>query len=178
MNKNIQFELKNRLQSGRADEVLQALEDLAMEGDVECLPVVIDLLHDSVDEQIVGQIGSLLGQLKQQEAVPHLMAAVGDDRLHDIREELLTACWENGLSYVDYIGLLVDIMISSDFMTAFEVHTLITNMWGKISREQRMSEESKIDAALLSINAEKGNLLEEVKDYLYALEEGVEPQEI
>ncbi|MFV0366083.1 MAG: HEAT repeat domain-containing protein [Mangrovibacterium sp.] len=170
-------ELINQLQSDNTKEVLQAIELLAIEGKSTYLPLLINLLHSSIDADVVSAITSMLGQLKQQDAVPYLVEAIADENYHDIREELLTVCWENGLSYAVHIDVFIDIMITADFMSAFEAHTLITNMWGKITAEQRAEEEQKIADALLDMNTEKAVLLEEVKDFLYALEEGVQPAE-
>lgn len=169
--------LTERLQSKNTAHQLRAVEELSQSGEAKHLPLVFGLLQDTADEEVIGAITSLLGQLKQQAAVPYLAEAIADENLHDIREELLAACWENGLDYTAHLALFVDIMISADFMSAFEAHTVITNMSGKIAPEQREEEESKIADALLHTNAEKATLLQEVQDFLYALENGIAPAE-
>ncbi|MFV0522761.1 MAG: HEAT repeat domain-containing protein [Mangrovibacterium sp.] len=169
--------ITSKIESGNQKEILEAVEVLISEGQADCLPTLINLLHNTIDEQVITAVNSMLRQLKQQDAVPYLIEAIADENFHDIREKLLIACWENGLSYVKYIDVLIDIMIAADFMSAFEVHTLITNMWGKITEDQLAVEEQKITDALLNVNAEKAVLLQEVKEYLHVLEEGVEPAE-
>ncbi len=156
------------------NEILKGLEAFAQKGKVQDIPHVINLLHVAIEEDIVLNAMRILGQLKYQEAVPYLMNAIQDERYADSRESLLQSCWENGLSYIDYLETLIDIMISSNFMLAFEVHTIITNMTGKISTDIRVTLQEKINEALLNTNNDKQELLKDVSNYLYALEEGVD----
>ncbi len=177
MNNLSQQAIIKQLQSNNTTEVLQGIELFAQQGEAQYLPLVIDLLDSAIDEEIIGAITSMLGQLKQQDAVPYLIEAITDENRHDIREELLAACWENGLNYLAHLSVFIQIMIEADFMSAFEAHTVITNMSGKISTEERLAMEDKIDHSLVGMNAEKLTLLQEVKDFLYALEDGIEPAE-
>ncbi len=61
-------------------------------------------------------------------------------------------------------------------MVAFEAHTVITNMTGKISMAQCENESKRIQASLAEQSEEKRGLLEEILEFLPLLEAGIEPQ--
>lgn len=167
----------SKLQSENTSNILSGINEFAESGKVKHIPYVLNILANSIDKEVLTNISLVLGQLKHQESTLYLVEAIKDDKYHDCREEIIVACWENGLNYTEYISAFIDIMISSDFMLALEAHTVITNMTGQISKEIREVEQEKIKIALQNTNKEKEMLLTEVSEFLYALEDGILPME-
>ena len=81
------------------------------------------------------------------------------------------------MDYSNYLSLFTDLVIEQDFMVAFEAHTVITNMSGKISNEICEKESRKIKEAIAGAGEQKKQLLLDLLDFLPALEAGIEPQQ-
>lgn len=177
MNQADKKQILESLQSNQTSQVLQALEELAKEGDASFLPAIFQTLNNTTDQQVDDAITSLLMQIKHQDAVPYLIEALQDDGLIDIRENLISACWENGLDYKEYLSVFVDLLISGSFMEAFDVVTVITSMSGSIAVEKCQKEVEKIQQAMSKKTEEEIGFLEEAIEHIQALAQGVEPEE-
>ena len=62
-------------------------------------------------------------------------------------------------------------------MVAFEAHTVIMNMSGKISQDIVDKESNKIKRNLLDADESKKQLLHDILDFLPVFEQGIEPQQ-
>lgn len=165
------------LESKNTELVNQTLTELAESGNSAYIPYLIGLLHSTQNQEIKKRVSSFLAELKHRDAIPMLIDAIRDERYAGELHILVSACWENGLNYTEHLPLFIDLMLERDFMVAFEAHTVITNMTGKISAEWCREETRKITQALPSLGVDKRGLLEEILNFLPALEAGIEPQE-
>ena len=64
------------LRSGNRSAISTTLKELRSHGDVSILPVLFDLLLDQEDQQIVGDVSSILNDIKDEEAAPILSGAL------------------------------------------------------------------------------------------------------
>lgn len=164
------------LQSGNAEIVSETLDQLSESGNSAYLPFLFELLHSTNNDEIKRRIARLLSELKQSDAIPSIIEAIQNKSYAQELQYLVSACWENGMDYIDYLPLFVDLMIEHDFMVALEAHTVITNMTGKIAMATCEQEIKKIENALPSVSEDKKEMLEEVIEFLQILEQGIEPQ--
>ena len=134
-----------KLQSTNPSVVTETISQLRSSGNVAYLPVLIELLHSSENPEINSKIFNLLADLKNIDAIPPLIDAIQDKKYKEERKVLVSVCWENGLDYSAYLPMFVDLVITEDFVIAFEAYTVITTMEGKISPELLNSETDKIE---------------------------------
>lgn len=132
--------LKNQIQSlksGNRTAILNTVKELRSDGNVSILPDLFDLLLDQDDEEIAGEIRSLLNDLKDKEAAPILSEAIGNPEYTSISTILISACWQNGLSYGKYINTFVEVVINGQYEAAIEAFTVIEEAMGDLKQEER-----------------------------------------
>ncbi len=164
-NEEQQKNLKN-LQSTDSTKVIEALEDLKVSGKVSDIPVLVELLHLSQNQEIKSKITSLFATLKDNDAIPLLIEAIQNPKYESELRELVSACWENGLDYGDYLPVFIDLLIENDFLIAFEAYTVIMNMTTKIDQAKLDVETDRLEKALSTTTEQKRQLILDVIDFL------------
>ncbi|MGQ7869139.1 HEAT repeat domain-containing protein [Sunxiuqinia sp. sy24] len=165
-----------RLNSTDAQTAIRAIADLKESGNVNYIPTLVELLHTTSDPEIKTQVHMLLAEIKQTEAVPFLIQAIENKKYNNELQQLVSACWENGLDFSMHLSLFINLVIEHDLMIAFEAYTVITNMSGKISKEMLEKESGKLKEAILETNEQKKELMHDLLHFLPAFERGIEPQ--
>lgn len=165
-----------KLQSDNSSVVSQTIDQLSESGNSAYLPLLLELLHSTSNPEIKKRITRLLAEIKHSDAIPLIIDAIKNEAYAQELQQLISACWENGLDYSEHLSLFIDLMIDQDFMVAFEAHTVITNMTGKISVAMCEQETRKITEAMETASEEKKTLLAEAIEFLKLLEAGIEPQ--
>jgi hypothetical protein len=150
------------LRSGNRPDILATLREIRTTGKVAILPELFDLLLDQEDEQIAGEIISLLNDLKNQEAAEVLAGAIGNPYYADLSTVLVAACWQNGLSYGRHLDTFVNVALNSDYETAIEAFTVIEVAVGDVPQEQRKKLVTSIKSRLPEMDAHKKSLLREL----------------
>ena len=150
--------------------VLSALERIKESGNEGYLTILFDLLLSGPDTEVRKEILSILGSVKIKHATTLLMEAIEDSRYLAIRKELLTACWQNGLDFTPYFPALIQIIIESDWETAFEAFTIIENSEYIPDPLMCIAEVEKLGMLTLPIEEKKQYFLNAVKDLLSQVE--------
>ena len=154
------------LNSADPEKVLQSIEHLRVSGKASDIPLLLEMLRVIKDQEIKAKVASLLGSLKDKQTVPLMIEAIQNERYASIRQQLVSACWENGLDYTPYLSVFVDLLIEKDFLVAFEAYTVITNMETAIDRILLDVEIDKLDKAMRNTTEEKRALMIDVVDFL------------
>ncbi len=175
--KKLNSETLSNLQSNNSELVTETINELSESGNSAYIPILIELLHSTDNQEIKKRITRLLSELKHSDAIPLIIEAIQNKQYANELQYLVSACWENGMDYSSHLSLFIDLVIENDFMVAFEAHTVITNMTGKISKAICDTETRKIKEAILVAPEDKKQLLMDLLDFLPVLEQGIEPQE-
>lgn len=152
--------------SADTEKVMETIEELCVSGKTSDIPAILELLHLSQEKEIKSKVHALLANLKDKQAIPLLIAAIQNERYAPELQQLVSCCWENGLDYTIYLPLFVDLLISGDFLVAFEAYTVITNMETPIDQVKIDVEIEKLDKALHTTTDEKKALMLDVVDFL------------
>jgi len=154
--------IQKKLFSANQNQTLSALNDLKNEGNKLYLPVLFDLLLSNPEEEVKKEIVKILGTIKMKDTVPVFAHALEQEKYKPIRKIVLTACWQNGLDFKDYLPLLINIIAEEDWQTGFEAFTIIENM--KNLPEQEIIDESVqiIDSAVKNSDQKKSYFLQEI----------------
>lgn len=159
----INKEIQNQLFSANNEIVVAAVQKIRSHGNSLYIPILLDLLISNPDNEIEKEILKLLGNIKAKNAVPLLVKALQDPTYKSVQKNILTACWQNGLNYDDYLPFFVDIVINEDWETAFEAFTLIENMEHLPEPEIVESTIQKIDVAINSATGKTEYFLKEIR---------------
>jgi hypothetical protein len=150
------------LRSGNRTAILGSLKELRTEGEVAVLPEIFDLLLDQEDEQILTDAANILNDLKDPRAAEVLARAINKKAYEEIRSVLVGACWQNGLSYGEYLEEFVEAAIDGDYMTAIEAFTVIEGAIGDVEQARREKAMEKIRRSMAGMDHQKKILLAEL----------------
>jgi hypothetical protein len=150
------------LRSGNRTAILATLRELRAEGHYSILPELFDILLDQEDQQILTETRRLLNDIKDQQAAAILAGAINNEEYRGISTDLAAACWQNGLSYGEYLDQFVEAAISGDYSTAIEAFTVIEDSIGEVEKNQRERFMETIRSRLPEVDAQKKSLLLEL----------------
>ena len=150
------------LKSVDIEFVIETIGHIRESGNNVILLALIDLLHDTHHIEIKKAILELLSEIKDEASIPTLISAIKNDKYINERKELVASCWQNGLGYSEHLPLFIDLVINSDFPTAFEAFTVIENMYGIVPLEVIEQEVNNIESALTVTDEHKRYLLNNV----------------
>ncbi len=162
---NTSNKLKNQIQSlrsGNRSAILSTLKELRSGGNVSILPDLFELLLDQEDEQIISSISSLLSDLKDKDAVPALAKAIDNPENSKILTILVSACWQNGLSYGKQIDTFVKVVITGEYEAAIEAFTVIEEAVGDLEQVERDQIITNLKSRIKEVDEQKKLLLSEL----------------
>jgi hypothetical protein len=113
-------------------------------------------------KDIQSKVLEILNNLKSQTAANTLISELERIDSPDIKNNVLSSCWKNGLDYSQHIDRLIDIFIQSEFMNALEAFTIIENSTQNLSNSVLDQSVDKIKNSLDNINQEKRPLMMEL----------------
>lgn len=116
-----------KLQSKQKQTLIDGIQQFKEKGKTEELIEIIILLNTTTDEEIRRLSGNLLFDIKKQDAAPVLVNAIENITFKNIRKTLVSACWESGLDFSEYLPVFSELVRNSDFETSIEAFTVIEN---------------------------------------------------
>jgi len=152
-------EILSNLKSTDPEFILETIDKIRESGNHFILAGVIDLLHETELPEIKKSVLNLLSELKNKESVPIFIEAIKNEKYAAVRKELVACCWQNGLTYNEYLPVFIDLVIQEEFQVAFEAFTVIENMVGRIEDEIIEKEIVKVKDALTNATEQKAYLL-------------------
>ena len=138
----------------------QILKNIREKGDAGLIPDLIHLLHRSGHSNIKNMIADVLINLKDQTCVPYLVESLKTDKYAEQEQILISACWQNGLDYSDYLTIFIDKMISGTYYVALESLTVIEN--ASLDKLDRQKSISKVKNSLSEVDKQQQSLLIEL----------------
>jgi hypothetical protein len=161
-NKKTDKNIQANLFSANTATVLAALNTLKEKGNDAYLPLLFDILNSNPEAEVEKEIMFILNNLKIKDAVPVMAEALQNPKYLSIRKKLTTACWENGLSFKNYLPVFVDLVIHEDWETGLEAFTVIENMESFPEQETLGIARNKIYDALKNAGEQKKYFLHEI----------------
>lgn len=147
------------LNSADSKVVIDSIKQLREEGKPEDILILLDVMISKDEPTIQSSIHNFLADLKNQEAGQFIIDAIQNQKYSSIRKQLVSTCWESSIKLSSYITVFVDLLIESDFETAFEAFTVIENLTDKISEEVKPVEMAKLKDAIPNVSADKKGML-------------------
>lgn len=158
--------ITQQLFSSNTENVLSAIKKLDDSGNKDYLPLLFQLLSSNTETQISEAICKLLGRVKDKNTIPVFISALENEKYKNARKEIVSACWQNGLDFSDYIEKFIDLIIAEDWEIAFEAFTVVDNLNNTPSDDTLKDINIKISAALDNNDKQKTYLLKEVQNFL------------
>jgi len=120
--------IKNDLFATNAERVISAINRIKERGNKLYLPILFELLASQPEAEVEKEIEKLLSTVKSKDTVSYFAEALENEKFKSIQKTLLTACWQNGLDFSNYLPVFVEIVITGTWENAFEAFTVIDNM--------------------------------------------------
>lgn len=120
--------IKNDLFATNTERVISAINRIKERGNKLYLPMLFELLASQPEAEVEKEIEKLLSTVKSKDTVPYFAEALENEKFKSIQKTLLTACWQNGLDFANYLPVFVEIVITGTWENAFEAFTVIDNL--------------------------------------------------
>ncbi len=156
---NKKQKIVERLESTNPILIKEALIELREEGDCYYIPLLFNLLLKHYDTSIGDILKSFISDIKDSSIKNNIIEYLNDNNFNKIKKDILTICWESRLDFSENLSLFVDILISDDFITSFESLTVIENLSGNISDEEKLKQVHKLKEAIPTVNETKKQLI-------------------
>ena len=125
------------LRSGNKRSIIEALDEIRKGSEVFIIKDLAYLLEEQEDPEICTGITALLSDMKIQEAVPILIECIQDDSLLPIQNQVVAACWQNGLNYGEYAFVFARLVLDAPLETAIEALTVFEECIGDLEDSQK-----------------------------------------
>jgi len=130
---------QRKIFSANEKEVLSALSSLSEKGYSEIVTDLITLYSETKSELIKEQTIFILNNLKDKNSVLYFMNGLKTIKDNEIRIQLISACWQNGLDYSPFLSFFTDIIAQEDISNAIEAFSVIESNISLLSEEQTES---------------------------------------
>lgn len=157
--------LKSRVQalrSGNRTVMLETVKQLRVDGNISILPVILEVFSSQEDKEVIREITGLLNDLKDPDAAPLLAEAIGDPDYKEVLPQLVAACWQNGLSYSDYLDIFVDVVVKEKYEVAIEAFTVIEENLEELGPVRRAGLVETLKLRKKETDREKTSLISEL----------------
>ena len=155
-------DVQKKLFSANSEQTISAIQSIKEKGNKLYLPVLFDLLISNPEEEVQKEIYKLLGTIKKRDTVPVFIEALKEEKYRKIRKPLLTACWQNGLDFREYLPVFVQCIIEEDWETGFEAFTIIESMESYPYQEITDETTTLINQSLEHCRGKKQYFLQEI----------------
>ncbi len=154
--------IKENLFSTQTEVVLTAINSIKEKGNKFYIPLLFDLLISNPEKEISDEINKLLSTVKDAETRESFVEAITNKKYKSVQKLILTACWQNGLDFSNYLPVFVDVVINDDWENAFEAFTIIDNLESLPEQKIVRKATIKIEAAMENANEQKAYFLQEI----------------
>lgn len=119
---------------------------------------LVALLTDNRHQVYRNEVLQILKNNNAQEALVH---ALQQERYANARHALVTACWESGLDFSDYLPVFVALAIDETYLVCLECMTVIEEMTGGFAPAEIDEQLEKLNSYLPNA-ADKSVLISEI----------------
>ncbi|MBN1252722.1 MAG: hypothetical protein JXR51_03475 [Bacteroidales bacterium] len=156
-----QLQIK-KLFGNNIEDILFTINGLRNTGNTQILPHLIKLLNQNKNTKVRKALTDFFNDIKSQEAVNEIVTALKNNEYLEIHNILLSACWQSGLDFSNYIDVFIDIFIKGSYLEAIEAFTVIENIDKNVNGEIIESSISKLKSEITSFEADKKELMVEL----------------
>lgn len=138
------------------------LIDLKEHGELFYLNSLLNMLVSNRSESLKKGLVEFISDIKLQAAVPMIANFVDAHKLSQNIIPLLTASWQSRLDFSDHLLPFFQILIDSDYKSAFEAFTVIENNIDGLSTDTLTSHIAQVKGGISKTDRDKQLLLLEM----------------
>ncbi|MCT4615012.1 MAG: hypothetical protein N4A49_09090 [Marinifilaceae bacterium] len=123
-------------EEGSPEEVLSAVEEFKISGNIDSLECVFNAIaREDLEQPIINKIVELMSDIKDDKIVDIYIDKLQSEQKN--KKAILSACWQSGKDYSQHIDMFIDMIINSPFEESFEAFSVIENSNFHLSDEQK-----------------------------------------
>ncbi len=126
----------------------EALTHLREHGKAIDLIPLLDLMITTTDKEVLNSCVKFWADIKDKNVKQIILQAITDKKYTAIQKDMVAVCWQSSIDFTDSVAIFVDLLIHSDFETAFEAFTVIENLTGEIDANIIKQEQEKLKEAI------------------------------
>ncbi len=155
-------------------KVKKALSKVKRDGRAAHFPALMDLYVKSGEGPIKDELVQMLQETKLEGADEVLVGLLEDERFKDHQGFILTCIWNSGYQPVEHLDVITGAALRGDYMTAFEVLTVLENLEPPFDMDVLTVAHLDISDHLESEDPdEKTAILEQIRDVLEQMKTAV-----
>ena len=161
-------EAVKRLESKDLNSITEGIKALRGSGKPEAVKLVVDVLRNNGDNGVQNECIKFINDIKDQQAVKYLMECIEDKKNSKILNFLVSCAWQNNLDYTQHLNIFVHILLTKEYLTAYEAFSVIENNVDKLDISDAENIIQIIEKGLTDIDNEKRpmvkDMIETIKD--------------
>lgn len=158
--------LQRKLFSTNEKEVIEVLKNISEIGYPEIITDLIGLYSSSQFENVKNQIYFILSNLKDKNSVSYFIHGLKLETNPEIRTQLISACWQNGLDYSDYLEYFIEIISKESMFNSIEAFSVIEGNYTNLEESKLIELRSFVKKIKKETVEENLKLLSEVESII------------
>lgn len=147
-NSKVIQEILTNFKSSDSKIVLEAIKLNRKEGNSNTFKALLELLRDTDEPIVEASVIEFLYDLKDEESIPHLIAAIQNEEFSFYHSFLVATFWQSAIDGSDNLELFVKVAIKGDYMTSLEALTVIENFDSAYPQDELLDLESDLIEAI------------------------------
>jgi hypothetical protein len=156
-------EILRRLRSDKPGLVIPVLNHLRQSIHAAAyLPEVINLLHDTQNEETRREVSFFLNDFKDPGGIPNIIDALNNDRFKPVLNIITSACWQSGLDFSNNLDTFIRILLKEDYITSLEAFSVIEQSIPHLEEKKLGYYRKQLAEGLTQVDKEKAPLVREM----------------
>ncbi|NNC84004.1 MAG: hypothetical protein HKN79_10540 [Flavobacteriales bacterium] len=109
-------------------KVMKALKTITKSGTADEIPALMDVYVKAEEGPIKEELTKMLSSMKLEGGDVALVGLLREERFKEHHPFILTSIWNSGYQPVEHLDVIVNAGLRGDYMTAFEVLTILENL--------------------------------------------------
>ncbi len=154
------------LYSSNPKVIEEALKNLRDSGNINILPDIFAIYKGYKDTDLGKKIFSFLCDIKCSEAVPLIISLLDNIEYVNLKQDILSICWQSRLDFSAYLSKFTDLFITEQLPVAFEAFTVIEYL--ELDGQEDLISENieKLEQSVSDISDDKKELLVDLVNVL------------
>jgi hypothetical protein len=159
MEKKSEIQIRNLLE-GNDSDVMRAIDLIREKENIASIPLLCQVFIKNPSSVVAEEIFHLLISLKNPACSGHLAQAAIDCPSGSKKRDLVSACWQNGLTYTGYFDGFLKILAFEELETAVEAFSVIDTSLEEMDESEYKNALEQIEEMIPKSEGENQKLLE------------------
>ncbi|MBI5541770.1 MAG: hypothetical protein HY951_17045 [Bacteroidia bacterium] len=163
---NHKINLQRKLFSTNEKEVIEVLKNISEKGYPEIVTDLIGLYSSTTFESVKSKIYYILSNLKDKNSVSYFMDGLKLQTDSEIRNQLISACWQNGLDFSEHLEYFIEVISKENMFNSIEAFSVIESNYTSLEENKLAELRNHLKEIIKTTSEENMKLLIEVESLI------------